>query len=152
MKKYVIDSSVAVKWYIPEPHSDRAVALLEGAEKGVYHLWAPDLIYSEMGNVLWKKCLREEIGDEDVRKIIGAIMEAFPANIVRSRPLLPAAFEIAYGCRRTLYDSLYIALAIAKKGVFITADERLVNAFQHTSFNSFVKLLQHFDKENSTDI
>jgi len=141
VKKYIVDSSVAIKWYVPEPHSDRAVAILEGAGKGIYHLWAPDLIYSEMGNVLWKKCLKGEIDAEDARKIIGVIMKAFPVGIARSCTLLPSAFEIAYSCRRTLYDCLYIALAVAKKGIFITADERLINGLQHTPFNSFVKLL-----------
>ncbi|WP_406678074.1 type II toxin-antitoxin system VapC family toxin [Moorella sp. ACPs] len=143
MKIFVVDASVAVKWYIPEPCSERAVELLERAAKGDCRLWAPDLIYAEVGNVLWKKCMRGEIGEEDARKILGAMVKAFPASVAGSQALLPAAFEIAYGYRRTLYDSLYIALAVAKNGVFITADERLVNALLHTSLGPFVRSLKN---------
>ncbi|MEW8960089.1 MAG: type II toxin-antitoxin system VapC family toxin [Moorella sp. (in: firmicutes)] len=143
MRIFVIDASVAVKWYIPEPHSELAVNLLERAAEGDCRLWAPDLIYAEVGNVLWKKCMRGEIGEEDARKILGAMAQKFPARVAGSQPLLPAAFEIACGYKRTLYDSLYIALAVAKNGVFITADERLVNALLPTSLGLFVRSLQN---------
>ena len=51
MKGAVIDASVAVKWFIPEIHSQTAVKLLAGKKT----LYAPDLIYAEVGNTLWKK-------------------------------------------------------------------------------------------------
>lgn len=146
MKIIVVDASVAVKWYIPEPQWEPAVELLERAAKGDCHLWAPELIYAEVGNVLWKKCMRGEIDGEDARKILGAVVQEFPVRVVEIQPLLPAALEIACGYKRTLYDSLYIALAMAKTGVFITADERLVDALRPTSVGQFVCSLQDYIK------
>jgi predicted nucleic acid-binding protein len=47
---------------------------------------------------------------------------------VRSPELLPEALTIAVAFGRTVYDSLYLALANTLKCEVITADERLVNA------------------------
>ena len=51
MSLFVVDASVAIKWFLPEIHSDAALPLL--AHKHLLH--APDLIFSEFGNVLWKR-------------------------------------------------------------------------------------------------
>ncbi|MDK2817643.1 MAG: hypothetical protein PWR22_2272 [Moorella sp. (in: firmicutes)] len=142
MKIFVVDASVAVKWYIPEPHWEAAVELLERAGKGECRLWAPELIFAEIGNVLWKKCTRGEIDTEDARRILAAITQKFPARVAEMQPLIPAAFEIANGYRRSLYDSLYIALAVAKNAVFITVDKKLANALLPTSLGPYVRLLQ----------
>jgi predicted nucleic acid-binding protein len=42
--------------------------------------------------------------------------------------LLPEAIEIAFAHDRSVYDCLYVALAIRYKIEMITADERLANA------------------------
>lgn len=141
MKTYVVDSSVAIKWYIPEKWSIEAVEWLESANKKGYRLLAPDLIFLETGNVLWKKCRKGELTAEDARKILSAMDEAFPVKVVGSAPLLPAAFEIARAFNRSVYDSLYLALAKAKGGILVTADLRLVNALQDTVLGTAVLFL-----------
>ncbi len=47
---------------------------------------------------------------------------------VSSARLLPGAVLIATTFKRTVYDSLYVALAVTIRAPFITADERLANA------------------------
>jgi predicted nucleic acid-binding protein len=47
---------------------------------------------------------------------------------VPSRAVLPEAFKIAADFGRTVYDSTYVALAVATGTELITADERLVHA------------------------
>jgi predicted nucleic acid-binding protein len=47
---------------------------------------------------------------------------------VPGEELLPDALEIAFAYDRSVYDSLYVALAIQFKTEMITADERLANA------------------------
>jgi predicted nucleic acid-binding protein len=47
---------------------------------------------------------------------------------VPSRPLLNQALAIAAAYGRTVYDSPYVALAIASSFPLVTADERLANA------------------------
>ena len=95
---------------------------------------APDLIVAEMGNILWKKCRRKEITAGDARKIIGAVVNSFPIQIIYSNQLMPVAFEIAHDYDRTVYDSLYLALARIKESPLVTADEHLVNAIKDSTW------------------
>ena len=47
----VVDSSVAIKWFVEEPYSAEAHRLLEAYETGTLILLAPDLLYAEVGNI-----------------------------------------------------------------------------------------------------
>jgi predicted nucleic acid-binding protein len=53
-------------------------------------------------------------------------------------PLLPVAFDLADRLQRTVYDSLYLALAIQVGGVMVTADDRFVNALAATPWAAHV--------------
>lgn len=121
MTALVVDSSVAVKWFIPETLSDEAVRLLDGS----FELLAPDLLFAECGNVLWKKISRAEIGIDEGKDIIQALGRV-PLRVIGSARLLETALEIATTFRRTVYDGLYVALAVARDCTFVTADDRLV--------------------------
>jgi predicted nucleic acid-binding protein len=109
MKKVVVDASVAVKWFVPEIHSVAASRMLDRE----IALYAPDLIGPEFGNILWKKVRREEIRREEAAEIMNAFAK-LPFEIRPSSTLLPAAFELAVALNRTVYDSLYLALAVAE--------------------------------------
>jgi hypothetical protein len=50
--KYVLDSSVALKWLLHEPDSDKAIQLREDARNGVHELLAPDIFPTEVLNSL----------------------------------------------------------------------------------------------------
>jgi predicted nucleic acid-binding protein len=52
--------------------------------------------------------------------------------------LLPAAFDLADWLRRTVYDCLYLALAIQIGAKMVTADLRLYNALQGTPESSHI--------------
>jgi predicted nucleic acid-binding protein len=125
MKVFVIDASVAVKWYIPEPFSEQAVYYLELLKAGQAKLLAPELIVAEMGNVLWKKELSGELARGEVHLIGETLANSFPAELMDNRLLLSAALELSTNLKMTLYDSLYLALAIVKKAQLVTADKKL---------------------------
>ena len=126
MKVFVIDASVAVKWYIPENHSNEAVYFLQLQKSGQAKLVAPELIIAELGNVLWKKEQSGELVKSEVKLIAETISSSFPAKLIDDRLLLPAALELALDLKMTLYDSLYLALAVVKKAVLVTADKKMV--------------------------
>lgn len=134
MNTFVVDAGVALKWYVPEVLSSEAVGFLELSTEKEIFLLAPEIIVSEIGNILWKKCRREELTADDARKIIGAVIDSFPIHIICSNQLLPVAFEIAHAYDRTVYDSLYLALAKIKNCPLITADEHLVNAIKDSAW------------------
>src|SRR5260370_9468843 len=52
--RYVLDSSVALKWLLPEPDSDKATQLREDARNAVHELLAPDIFPTEILNSLTK--------------------------------------------------------------------------------------------------
>lgn len=123
MTAVVVDSSVALKWFVPEVLSDEAAELLEGSVE----LLTPDLLFPEFGNTLWKKITRGEIQPDEARSIVTALGR-IPLVVVSSAGLIGAALEIAVAHRRTVYDGLYVALAVDRDCVLVTADNRLVRA------------------------
>jgi predicted nucleic acid-binding protein len=137
MKRVVIDASVVVKWFIPEVHSAAAARLLDSD----LVLYVPDLIGPEFGNTLWKKVRRDEIGREDAEEILRAFSR-LPFEIRPSAALLPAAFELANTFDRTVYDSLYLALAVAEDCALITADARLHATLAASSFAQHVQWVE----------
>ena len=134
MSVVVVDSSVALKWFLPEAMADRAAELLQGGNS----LCAPDLIFPECGNVLSKKIARGELLADDGRAILGGLAGA-PIAVVPSKPLTEAALTIGTAHRVTVYDALYVALAAVLDGVLVTADERMVRAFGSGTLSRHVR-------------
>jgi predicted nucleic acid-binding protein len=135
--RVVVDASVAVKWYVPETGSRQAAAMLgEGMP-----LLAPDLLLAEFGNTVWKKTRRGELTPDEGMAIVRAFLSTLPVTLHPSTVLLPGAWEIAVKFGRTIYDALYLALAVAEDCPLITADERLAQAIRTTTLSDFVKPL-----------
>jgi hypothetical protein len=50
--RYVLDSSVAFKWSIPETDSDKALRLRDDFRAGVHELLSPDIFPQELAHAL----------------------------------------------------------------------------------------------------
>jgi predicted nucleic acid-binding protein len=122
----VVDANVVIKWHVSEVHSDAARRLLQD-EAPVLHV--PDLLFPEVGNILWKKIRRGELTEEKARGIARLVTVA-PLEVHASAPLWEAALEIAVHTGRSVYDSLYVALAVQMDSRLVTADEKLFNALK----------------------
>jgi len=133
MSVYVVDASVALKWYVPEIHSEDALRVLEPGNR----LHVPDLLHAEAGNILWKKSRRGELSTGEARRIVHALLVA-PLTTHASAALLEGALDIATRTDRTVYDAMYVALAVALGGPLVTADHRLANALKGTAFGRHV--------------
>jgi predicted nucleic acid-binding protein len=125
VRRFVVDASVAVKWYLPEPHSDRADAVL--ADSGA--LFAPDLLYFEVAYVVWQRVLRGEL-DEATAGQIMAELSKVPFELRRTTELVSEALAIALESGCTLGDSLYLALAVQANCPVVTADRKLHEALK----------------------
>jgi len=123
MKAVVVDASVIAAALFPELHSMEAKSLLASGNG----LYAPDLVYAEVTNVIWKRHSRGEIDDKDAAEFLGDVMR-LPLNITPSEQLVGPALKFAIRTGRTAYDCLYMALAVQTKTVMVTNDRRLVNA------------------------
>lgn len=90
---------------------------------------APDLIYAEIGNIVWKKQTLQGLASTDARQVIAAF-RTVPLLVTATMDLLEDAYDLAVAHRRTVYDALYLALSVRARCPFVTADERLVNSVQ----------------------
>lgn len=128
MSGFVVDASVALKWYLPEPHSQHALRL----RKGSLPLDAPDLLHAEVANALWKRVQRSELATDEAASIAAALA-AMPVETHPARLLAAAALQIACATRLTVYDSLYLATALLTDRPLVTADRRLYDVARRTS-------------------
>jgi len=130
MSIIVLDASVAAKWFLPakgETLTDEAFHLLQRYVKGEIRFVVPDLFWAEVANILWK-AVRQGRSTKSAAQTALVSLEERNLPTVSSITLLQQAFGIASAFDRTVYDSLYIALAVESNGHFITADQRLANA------------------------
>jgi len=126
----VVDASVAAKWLLPaagEEFVTQANQVLSLHVRRELQLLAPDLIWAELGNILWKAARRNRTtrshAEDSLEQFRDLDLEIIPAE-----GLLVSALQIASTYDRSFYDSLYVALALQAKAELITADERLANA------------------------
>lgn len=132
----VVDASVVIKWFVEEPLHERARQLLKGRES----LYAPDLLVSEIGNIVWKKVVRGEIEKQQAQKIANALHDV-PINLQPSIDLIDHALHIALSIRHPVYDCLYIACAEMLGSTFVTADERLKRAVERSALKALCRNL-----------
>jgi predicted nucleic acid-binding protein len=131
LSRIVVDASVVVKWLVPEIHSVAASRLLEGDRE----LWAPDLVWAEIGNVIWKKWRQGELPATTATALLGDFRR-LPLSIHPSDLLFEAAWEIAQSLGRSFYDSLYLALSLGHGCPLVTADLKLWRALQDNPVRS----------------
>jgi predicted nucleic acid-binding protein len=118
-ERLVVDASVAVKWVVPEQGSKEAELLLD------HGLVAPDLLFAECANILWKKVRRGELtGDE--AEIAGQTLEQADLTIVSARAYVIRATAIAVELDHPAYNGIYLAVAEALQLRLVTADDRLI--------------------------
>ena len=129
MSLFVIDASVAAKWFLPEtdePLVDKATALLKQYDRKEIGFVVPDLFYVEIASAIWKAVraggISRPSGDEALTLLTQREFTTIP-----SLSLLERAFQIATDYQRSVYDALYVALAVKAETQLITADERLAN-------------------------
>ena len=129
----VIDASVAIKWLLPEDGSEFALSILEQG----FSLAAPDLIVSEIGNVLWKKSRTGKISPQTSVRLLTEFQN-LSMRIISSAKIATIALGIAQRYDRSYYDSLYLALAETLEAPLVTADQKFRNALQGTPYQDRV--------------
>jgi predicted nucleic acid-binding protein len=130
LRVFVLDASVAVKWALPARNENlaaEALQLLDRYVGGEVDFVVPDVFWAEVGNALWKGTRRQRWNRSEAESFATDIRHR-DFTTVSSSVLLPEALRIAFAYDRSVYDCLYVALAIQSKAELITADERLANA------------------------
>jgi len=138
---FVVDASVVVKWFVPEIHSDAARRLLALPHEYV----APDLLFAEAANTIWKKIRRKELTAENGQRLVADIAR-IAVETVSCRALTEDAHALANATGRTVYDAMYVALAVRFDTRLLTADDRLETALRNVpAVADHIQLVQTFE-------
>ena len=127
--KYVLDSSVALKWVLPEPDSAKAIRLRDESKNGIHELLAPDIFAPEVANglVSAERQGRIKIGESAI--FLLDVFRTAPA-IHATPPLLLRSMALAIATRRAVYDCVYLALAEAEGCELVTADDQFARGLR----------------------
>lgn len=131
----VIDASIAVKWVSESPDWQAARDLI-----GRDHLAAPDLIWAESGNALWRYVgagLMTADQAQDGLMTIGKMID----HIHPSASLAPKALALACRLKHPVYDCLYLALAQSLGARLVTADRKLAARLEGSDLAPLVEVL-----------
>lgn len=120
MTAYVVDASVAAKWFLQERFSDHAQRLLDEANE----LHVPDFFFLEMDNVLCKWIRRGAIDQPEAELVRGSLARV-PFHTHAASHLRDLAYALANRLGGSVYDCVYLALAQAIGEAMVTADRRL---------------------------
>lgn len=103
--QYVLDCSVAIKWFLPEVLSDKALEVLRRFRAGTDSLVAPDLFLVEFGHVLRKRFVARELTADQAHAIwdtlIALRIPTFPIP-----PLANIALRLALTHQGQFYDAV----------------------------------------------
>jgi predicted nucleic acid-binding protein len=137
----VVDTSVALKFYVPEEGHEQAVGLLEAAEAGATELLAPGTILPEGYNAIAQQRRRGWLDEEDANGVWEKLLAA-PVYTYAVEDLIERAVEIANETGTIIYDTLFLALAEDVQTVMVTADDRLLRALKGTRYAPLASSLE----------
>ena len=117
MSVFVVDASLVVKWFVPEVHSVAARKWLDASHDYI----APDLIFPEVGNALWKKVRKGELSPKEAQSLVSDL-SVVGVEAIAMRGLASDAHALAARTGITVYDATYLTLAVRLETQVITGD------------------------------
>lgn len=135
-RELVLDTSVAVKFHVPEGRYEEARRLQRSFEEGEVALLAPGTVLPEVFNAFWQKYRRDELTRDEVR-IGWELVSELPLTLYAPEDLIDRAVEISFETSAIIYDALFLALAEDAETVVITDDSKLVRAVKNTPYARF---------------
>lgn len=136
MKPCVVDASVVAAALFQEVHAEAARSLLVSNRP----LLAPDLMVAEVAKVIWKRSRRGEIDAAEAQELLADVLR-LPLRLTASTELVETALELAVRTGRTVYDCMYLALALRNKAVLVTGDRRLANALVGSPLAAYISYM-----------
>lgn len=119
--QYVIDTSIIVKWYLPEPDSNVAARLLSKLLLGQINIHVPTLAQLELANALfYSKLLNSDQIMDTMKMYLGLKLENIPLN----HHLLEQTINNMVAFKLAAYDACFLALAQLLDIPLITADTK----------------------------
>lgn len=140
-RELVLDTSVAVKFYLPEEGREEVLVLLAAVGEGEAKLLAPSTVQPELFNALWQQHRREKLSREEVGEHWGDF-SVTSIDLYAPEDLMPSAAQIALETGIIIYDAPFLALAEDAESVMVTADERLLKVLRDTAYANLARHLR----------
>lgn len=126
----VVDASVGVKRLRQrEALWKEARAVIDRGRAPVGSRLVPDLFDLECAHAVVKLQRRVQLSEEESLEAVRLLSE-LPLVRVPARPLLSEAARFALRSGTSVYDAVYVVLAVALDIPLVTADERLVRTLE----------------------
>jgi predicted nucleic acid-binding protein len=122
---YVLDASVAAKWFVRqgELDRDRALSIRERHVAGECRLIVPEFALLEIANAIRYS---HRAGEADGATALAILRDLSLEIYQLTWDLLRKANAIAWGYKIAVYDAVYVALAELLGFPLLTADEALL--------------------------
>lgn len=124
-RRYTVDASVFVKLVIDEEYSQNALKLVSDS-RVVMH--APEIIYYEIGSVLYKMYRRDIIGKSYSAAAYKSLMKLPVELLRRDQNALPDILEMSQRLHLHFYDCCYIYTAKKTGSILVSSDQKLLDA------------------------
>jgi len=119
MIRRVVDTSVAVAWYLPESFSAAARRWQRRMLDGTAELLVPSLHYWEFANVLRTRVRRGELDAGSASEVFSLHLDA---PMLAIEPDRGSVLDVALKYGATAYDAVFLALCIAHDIPFLTGE------------------------------
>jgi predicted nucleic acid-binding protein len=127
VSKVVIDASIAIKWELSgESEAEKAIGLLIDYSNGRIDFAAPRIWQYEVANALNKAVSTQRLTEVEGQNAFDAL-QLIEIEVIEF-PSPAEAYGLARRYRRSVYDSLYLAVAEHFGVEFWTGDRKLYNA------------------------
>jgi predicted nucleic acid-binding protein len=135
---FVVDASVAVKWFVTE--TDSLVA--DELSASNHRLFAPRLILTEVANALGRKAMAGLMSAAEACAYLRSLPHYFD-DVLAVDELIEPALKNACALRHPIYDLIYRRL----DAQLVTADHRFITKIAGTDLARHVTLLADWRPE-----
>lgn len=142
MSDFIVDASVAVKWFASEVDSLVADELSASNPR----LFAPRLILTEVANTLGRKAIAGLMSAAEACAYVRSLPQYFDGLLAVDAMIEPPLENACYN-RHPIYDFIYLEAARGLNAQLVTADRRFVAKIDSTDFARHVTLLSDWRPE-----
>ena len=146
--KYVIDASVALKWFVREDFHLNALALTKDDVQRV----APDILLAEVGNSLRRQVRVGLVSDNQALEAIQTLLRSF-GDLIPSKDLMETAFNLSSQLDHSVYDCIHLAATLAEDDrSLVTADMKFAAKALAAGFGKKIQILEAIPTEGGFNL
>ena len=126
IKTVIIDSSVVVKWFLPDEETIEALNIENAFRNKEILIAVPILFFYELGNILKTTTKSLRLKEARAQSVFQNLLN-IDFIAYSSRELFTNTLEKSIDLDISFYDASYLALAEYLNVTFITSDQKLID-------------------------